>query len=213
MLWFAIGEQLHALHFLHTVTKVSVWHHGVIVNVSFQLDSEKIMTTWQKNLNATGRPILISNCHNKCQLPGQWQTWCPGKLTARFSLMWIATLNFRVINIPFPTPHHLRNFSNALSTSQQGDHSTVFKIFAFSRPAYTPNPNMLAFKTWVGIMGGNHYIGYTMSVPLSILFSTNRISVINSPGGISSTPPFEGELFRRGVIFSMSSFHFWQKKN
>ena len=40
-----------------------------------------------------------------------------------------------------------------------------------------------------------------------------RILIINSPGEFFfSTPAFEGELFRRGVIFSMSSFHFWQNE-
>ena len=49
------------------------------------------------------------------------------------------------------------------------------------------------------------------SIPCAAwLMETPRISVINSRGACFSTPPFEGELFKRGgVLFSTSSFRFW----
>jgi alpha-galactosidase len=46
-------------------------------------DPKVIVTRWQELLNATGRPILFSDCHNGCWLQPDhpaWEPWC-GELT------------------------------------------------------------------------------------------------------------------------------------
>jgi len=43
-----------------------------------------VMSRWADLLNSTGRPILLSNCHNGCMNNGsasfQWAPWCAAKL-------------------------------------------------------------------------------------------------------------------------------------
>lgn len=49
-----------------------------------QEDNKTISNRWRKELNATGRPILLSNCHIGCSSPGSmgpefsmgWADWC-----------------------------------------------------------------------------------------------------------------------------------------
>ena len=55
------------------------------------LPAEELMTRWKTQLNATGRPVLFSNCHNGCETDGRhdpsslggWLPWC-----AELSNMW-----------------------------------------------------------------------------------------------------------------------------
>ena len=52
------------------------------------LPAETLMKRWQTELNATGRPVLFSNCHNGCVTQhggtgtpngttASWRPWCP----------------------------------------------------------------------------------------------------------------------------------------
>ena len=57
------------------------------------LPPRELVTRWQEQLNATGRAVLFSNCHNGCETdrrgpgnvssPGGWEPWC-----AELSNMW-----------------------------------------------------------------------------------------------------------------------------
>lgn len=39
------------------------------------LPAKELMQRWHDELNATGRPVLFSNCHNGC-MTREWEPWC-----------------------------------------------------------------------------------------------------------------------------------------
>lgn len=57
----------------------SVWIN--LYGFVMQEDPKVIVTRWQELLNATGRSILFSNCHNGCMMQKgrpTWESWCGG---------------------------------------------------------------------------------------------------------------------------------------
>ena len=69
--------------------RLYIWSRVKVDACGATIPAQQLMQTWEKELNATGRPILFSNCHNGCQTEkggsdnDGWQPWC-----AKLSNMW-----------------------------------------------------------------------------------------------------------------------------
>lgn len=84
--------------------------------------SETVMQRWQQLLNATGRPILFSNCHNGCETHGtDWQPWC-----ASLNNMWRTSADIQ--------PHWSNVMSNLDTLKGRG---------AFGAPGRWNDPDFL----------------------------------------------------------------------
>ena len=67
---------------VHVSGHVSV-HVSGHVSVLVQEQHEPTMAKWARLFNESGRPVLVSNCHNGCQT-NAWFDWCPRELCCKF---------------------------------------------------------------------------------------------------------------------------------
>ena len=51
------------------------------------LPAEELMTRWKMQLNATGRPVLFSNCHNGCEIMTEVSHHHPAAVQGRSCLL------------------------------------------------------------------------------------------------------------------------------